>query len=106
MSRNLRVPRCSDPGIFDVVGTATVVIDPRVERIDLATELADRSDIWPLSEANPPPVFLDDPGQDPPHDVVLASEILVSRFGEPQVSLTELLKPDLKIVKPVATGEV
>jgi len=40
-SRHLCISRYSSPRILDVIGTTTVVIDLRMEKIDLSTELPD-----------------------------------------------------------------
>ncbi|HMF35421.1 MAG TPA: hypothetical protein VKF17_02230 [Isosphaeraceae bacterium] len=58
-----------------------------------------------MGESDPPPVLLDDPRQHLIHDVVLASEIIGSSLGEPQVRLAELLEPHLKVVEAVAAGQ-
>ena len=74
----------ADPRVLDVVGTPAVVVDLRMEKIDLPAESANRRDVRSSREADPSPVLQDHSREHLVDNVVPHPQIVVT-LREPQV---------------------
>src|SRR5262245_9920889 len=102
--REVPAPRIHQ-GILDVIWAAAVVVNLRMEQVNLAAELSQRIQVRPPVDSNAPPVLSDDPRKDSLDHIVPGAQVWRGGGRQPEIRLAELLEPHLEVVQAVAGRE-